>query len=368
MIDFFSSDYFTARDRFRSGVLANGGQIESILLNAKGPMGQDLTIDIGWFGTSNPDRAFIHASGVHGVEGFAGSAIQLQWLEEGITLPSDECAVGVVHVMNPYGMAWLRLVNENNVDVNRNFLAADEEYSGVSENYEGLRELLNPVSPPAGGLFGLLAAWRAFRLGKRNFRRATTGSQYNYPKALAYGGRHHEQATRCFQLYISGRLAFSERVVVVDVHTGAGKLGEDSLLVDGADCRLENAAAMQLAWGDRVRAMPEPTRGSLDGLFFRMFPAARVCFAMQEFGTCSEMAALAAARTENWQHHFGDPAELDSKGKEDLLRTFCPESAEWRTTVLERGREVIHQGLKLAFDTHRPAATLTNTARQLPPG
>lgn len=32
----------------------------------------------------------------------------------------------MVHVLNPYGMAWLRRVNENNVDLNRNFRAADD--------------------------------------------------------------------------------------------------------------------------------------------------------------------------------------------------------------------------------------------------
>ena len=148
MIDCFSRDYSEARARFRSGVLANAGQIESILLNAKGPAEEDLTIDIGWFGSQEPRRAFIHSSGLHGVEGFAGSAIQLQGLESGCAsgLPGD-AAVALVHAMNPYGMAWLRRTNENNVDLNYNFLSADDEYSGAPEYYAALNSFLNPQSP-----------------------------------------------------------------------------------------------------------------------------------------------------------------------------------------------------------------------------
>ena len=100
------------------------------MLDAKGPNGEDLSIDIGWFGSPQPRRAFVHSSGLHGVEGFAGSAIQLQWLT-GNYQPPDDGAVVIVHVMNPFGMVWLRRVNENNVDLNYNFLAADEKYEGA---------------------------------------------------------------------------------------------------------------------------------------------------------------------------------------------------------------------------------------------
>ncbi len=60
--------------------------------------------------------------GLHGVGGFPGSAIQLQFLNE---LPEVRRGGAIVlgHILNPYGMAWIRRFNENNVDLNRNFLA-----------------------------------------------------------------------------------------------------------------------------------------------------------------------------------------------------------------------------------------------------
>ena len=83
---YFSPDYVTARDGFRQAAQRAGGRLTARELAANGPGGEDLTIDIAWFGPDTPRRAFIHSSGVHGVEAFAGSAIQLQWLEEGILL------------------------------------------------------------------------------------------------------------------------------------------------------------------------------------------------------------------------------------------------------------------------------------------
>src|SRR5438477_12735844 len=128
---FFSPDYFTARDRFREAAAGAGGRMETLPLDAKGPGGENLGIDIAWFGAENPRRVLLHSSGLHGVEGFAGSAIQLQLLNDVPTI-SEDTALIVVHVLNPYGMAWLRRSNENNVDLNRNFLV-DEPYAGAPD-------------------------------------------------------------------------------------------------------------------------------------------------------------------------------------------------------------------------------------------
>lgn len=324
MTDFFSPDYFTARDRFRAGVLRATGQIESILLQSKGPAREELTIDIGWFGAAAPRRAFVHSSGLHGVEGFAGSAIQLQWLEEGIAPPPTDGAVAIVHALNPFGMAWLRRVNENNVDLDRNFLAADEEYSGAPELYASLNSFLNPLSPPTRDFFRVRAAFKAWRCGVPAFRQAVEGGQYDFPRGLFFGGHQREQEARRFQVYVTDRFSDVDRLVGIDVHTGPGRFGEDHLL---ADC------------------------GALGGLYPRMFPAARVHFAVQEFGIRDSLTVLAALRDENRCHYFGG-------ARPDLLEVFCPANIKWRGKVLARGKEAISQGLALAFESAQPPPTV----------
>ena len=74
---YFSPDYFTARSHFREGAQKTGGRLTSMELDAKGPAGEGLTIDIAWFGSEQPREVLLHSSGLHGVEAFAGSAIQL---------------------------------------------------------------------------------------------------------------------------------------------------------------------------------------------------------------------------------------------------------------------------------------------------
>ena len=58
-------------------------------------------------GLANPNARRPETGTSHGVEGFAGSAIQLRILDDPPQLLDEETLV-LVHVLNPYGMAWLR--------------------------------------------------------------------------------------------------------------------------------------------------------------------------------------------------------------------------------------------------------------------
>src|SRR5688572_24948797 len=48
--DLFSGDYATARQRFRDYASEAGATLDSLPLDAKGPRGEALTIDIAWLG------------------------------------------------------------------------------------------------------------------------------------------------------------------------------------------------------------------------------------------------------------------------------------------------------------------------------
>lgn len=65
-------------------------------LDGTRPHGEPLTIDIGWLGAGRPRRVLFHSSGLHGVEGFAGSAIQLKLLDSLPQIPNDG-AIVLVH-------------------------------------------------------------------------------------------------------------------------------------------------------------------------------------------------------------------------------------------------------------------------------
>ena len=60
----------------------------------------------------------------------------------------------LLHALNPFGFAWRRRVNEDNVDLNRNFLLDDEGYVGCPDGYAHL----DPLLLPAGEAFLALPA------------------------------------------------------------------------------------------------------------------------------------------------------------------------------------------------------------------
>ena len=347
--NWFSSDYFTARDRFRQAVGKAGGRMDSLPLRATGPGNENLGIDVGWFGTDRPRRVLLHTSGLHGVEGFVGSAIQLQLIDDLPQLTADSALV-IVHVLNPYGMAWLRRFNENNVDLNRNFLGPEEKYDGSLAAYRRVDPFLNPCSPPSKDFYHLKIAGLVLRHGFSQLKQAIASGQWEFPKGIFFGGSQLEQGPLRYAAFLTQRLSGAEQVVVIDVHTGLGKFGQDVLLVES-----EHYAKMLTVFGARAKPL-EPERGPAyrvrgghHSVFPRSLPGARVHYVAQEFGTYSAIKVLRALREENRWHHFGD-ATIQHPSKAKLKEAFCPEDDAWRHAVLARGKQLLRTAWALTIE------------------
>src|SRR5262249_31179304 len=119
----FSASYGEAREKFRAAATQSGGQLESFPHPERGPDGSELSTDIAWFGPRDASSVLVTISGTHGVEGFAGSGAQVEWLmrKEPTRLPKGVAAL-LVHAINPYGFSWLRRVTHENIDLNRNWI------------------------------------------------------------------------------------------------------------------------------------------------------------------------------------------------------------------------------------------------------
>ena len=143
----FSADtYIAAREKFLSAARAARCDLSIYPLpNHMGPDGQELTIDVGKLGPPEPEAILVLISGTHGVEGFCGSGCQLGFLADRLyeALPVN-CGALLVHALNPYGFAWLRRVNEKNVDLNRNFHDFSKDLPSCSA-YEELHDWLVPL-------------------------------------------------------------------------------------------------------------------------------------------------------------------------------------------------------------------------------
>ena len=83
--NYWSKDYKASKNKFNECLtsLSNRGlnvEHEELSINEKDPYGNPLYIDIAWIGNKDADKLYMSTSGIHGVEGFAGSAIQLSVL------------------------------------------------------------------------------------------------------------------------------------------------------------------------------------------------------------------------------------------------------------------------------------------------
>ena len=210
---------------------------------------QKYTTDIVVLPGNQPGLV-VHSSGVHGVEGYAGSAIQVaflhlvrQFYEDGQLLRHP--TVVLVHAVNPVGMARYRRVNERNVDLNRNGLQPDE-WSGPyvasnpnRDNYDRFSaSLFNPATPPTvwSATIGYVikAAGAVLRYGLPQLKAAMVRGQYHDPTGIFYGGKDQpEPSLTLLQDWLehflrnnnsNGTLA-TGAVTWVDVHTGLGPFG-----------------------------------------------------------------------------------------------------------------------------------------------
>ena len=141
--------------------------------------------------------------------------------------------------------------------------------------------------------------------------------------------------------------------MAIDIHTGLGKSGQDTLLVEGGpgDVLYDE---LRLAFGERVapwdpdESVAYAIRGGHSDGVAQALPGAKVHFVTQEFGTLAPLKVLHALREENRWHHHGQ-GTLDHKAKAGLLRAFRPNSHKWRSSVLQRGQELAEQAYSLAF-------------------
>ncbi len=339
--ELFSPDYLTARARFRAVALRAGATLDALPLTAQGPCAEALSIDIAWLGARQPRRVVLHITGVHGVEAFAGSAAQLALLAEPPPLPTDGALI-LVHVLNPYGMAWLRRANEHNVDLNRNFHPDGGTWAGTPPLYKRLDALLNPSSPPTRDGFALRLGFAGLRHGVRAVRQAIAHGQHRYPHGLFYGGAELQPGPRLFNHWLQSRLSAAKTVFAIDMHTGLGPHAADTLIVErevdhASLSALSQALQRPLTGGNETAPAAYTVRGSLGAALPSLLPGVQVEFVLQEIGTWSPLRVLRELREENRWHHYG-AGHLDHPAKRRLLEALCPASPAWRKAAVARHR------------------------------
>jgi len=352
--DVFAASFQEARAKFLAALAAAGGARLADFRNpAQGPQGEALFTDVGRVGAADARALLVLVSGTHGVEGFCGSGCHTGWLAGGHARRLPEgVAVLFVHAINPYGFAWARRVNEDNVDLNRTFV----DHAGphpVNADYVALQAHINPDAwTPEVTAAGDAAIAAHYGNPPADFLpKAVHGGQYVNPRGTFYGGQRPTWSNRTYREIVSTWMAPADDICVIDYHTGGGVYGFADHFVD--DRRSGTRARDWFEHCTPIEAVPVEhghAQSDVPGLLMyaaaEMLPGKRVTSCLVEMRTTRNRGLLRALREENWLFQHGDPES--PRGRElraELLELAYPAEPEWRAMILRQSNALIGEAL-----------------------
>jgi hypothetical protein len=339
--------YAESRQRFLEAARRAGAEVTTSRHPAAGMDGEELAIDVATAGPADADAVLLIVSGTHGVEGFTGSALQHEWFEHRAADRPSDLRVVLIHALNPYGFAWVRRVNEDNVDLNRNFVDWTQP-PPANEDYGGLAQLLVPDrwddDTQQTTTLQLLAY--AEEVGFPRLQEVVSGGQYSHPTGVFYGGAGPVWSHRWLVERLPELVGSARRLGLIDLHTGLGPWGHGELIshVGGDDAGYQRGQAW---WGD-VRSMLDgesvsaQLSGDWLGALDRLLPDVEVTAAALEFGTVDVVSVLQALRADAVLHAHGDPRTADAAAVRSQVRAaFADDDPAWFDAVSARFDEVV---------------------------
>jgi len=352
----FPASYAEGRARFLDECARRGASVATHRHPLAGPDGAPLFLDVARFGSpAGPGarRVLFVLSGTHGIEGLCGSGIQTWLLRNGLVeRASADVALVLAHAVNPWGFAWLRRVNEDNVDLNRNFIDHGAPHP-ENPDYDALHDALNLARLEPAAVAAGLERIRAFQTahGAAATYRALSGGQYAHPRSLQYGGREPVWSNRALRAIVAREAAGAELAVGVDLHSGLGSRAVGLLFQTASQVSAEARLAAAL-WPDVLRA--EPAGGTdaalVSGLLGPAFCATLrplpSCCVVLEFGTREIVEVMLALQAEGWLHHHGDRDSEEGRAILQRMRdAFFVDEDDWKEKVCRRAQEVVNRAL-----------------------
>ncbi|APG08875.1 hypothetical protein M2175_002186 [Bradyrhizobium elkanii] len=346
--ELFSPTYAIARRKFLRTAGARGLPVDSHVLDLPSAEGETLAVDVVLDGSADASKMLIVLSGVHGVEGFCGSAVQIGLLAEGVPAHNDT-AVLHVHAINPYGFSHLRRVTQENVDLNRNFVDFTKPMP-VNGGYAEIHDwLLPPTWPPGPEAEAELAAFRA-RHGARGLQRAIGLGQYERADGMFFGGIAPTWSNRTFRSILKRYTPKVRQLASIDVHTGLGPSGVGERIFASFDQNVLPRARQW--WGELTdvhtgSSTSIPMTGPIQTALFEECPQAEQIGICLEYGTYPADRVTSALRAEHWLHRRGsaDP-QLALQIKHALKEAFYPDSDDWKNDIWRQGREACLQAVE----------------------
>lgn len=304
-------------------------------------------------------KLLVVSSGVHGVEGPTGSAVQRLFMHEVLAPqhlagPLADTGVLLLHAVNPYGFAQYRRFTEDNVDLNRNASTDAALYRTVNAGYPLVDGLINPVGPADAGAaehrwFHLRAVAMIAQHGMRTLRQAVLQGQYQVPRGIYFGGQALAPQLAALGPRIAPILDAYPLSMSLDLHTGYGARGtlhlffnppEDPRARQGLEAAF---AGQRIDWGTGDDFYT--VTGDFMAWLGRLRNGGLHLPAGFEYGTMNSQSTLGAIKSlhitvlenQGAQHGYASAADQARIGH-DYREMFYPSSPDWRAKVIGDSR------------------------------
>ncbi len=342
----YDDTFEAARSRFRNTCRRYG------LKTSDWPIGKGAdTICVAHFGSRNARRKLIVISGVHGIEGYCGSAAQITFIDRYAAARPD-IHILLVHIVNPAGMRHFRRTTDDNVDLNRNLVSDHALLARADADSKAVCRLFSDrhLSGLPGFLWvpAMLAGLQRIG-GLEKMRSALAGGQFFDPEALFYGGTCLAAELKAlFAAFDAEFSALSEtQTLFFDLHSGIGRFGQCSLLANGrSEIAPSDIYGVPVSPGHEGANAVYPVHGDvIRGLKARLgIPGA--CAVTFECGTGSVLSTLLALRDANTaQVHYPDSPARVRRAKARMLRAFCPANDHWRAAYVRAAHGFLDRAL-----------------------
>lgn len=350
--DGFAGTYAEARSTWLQAVAACGGQLSGLQHPDVGPGGEALWLDVARFGDPQARSTFVVSCGTHGIEGYAGSAVQTAWMNVGGPgdLPAGT-AVVLFHAVNPWGFAHGQRVTENNVDLNRNFVdfaSMPAPHAGYAEMHPHLM-LERWDEAEIARAFAAMDAFRG-RAGEQAFSDAFNGGQYQSPDGLFFGGRQPEWSNRALSQCVPQALGPARRCVWVDLHTGIGPYGQPFFFNFDTPGSWGRQRALEV-WGEEAFSGKGAThkafavyQGTMIDALATMVPECAMSPVVIEFGTHERRRMQRAHLALAWMRRQHTVSEAFERAAAEYREAFVPSDPLWRASVLREGVALCRRG------------------------
>ena len=350
--EYFCETYQQARNNFL--VVCENHQLDVWSYQnpaVKGADGEALYTDIAVVGNTGANKVLIISSGTHGVEGYCGSALQVYALEQGLhDIISHDCVCYIVHAINPYGFSHHRRVNEDNVDLNRNFIDFTRPLPDNS-NYRMFKEFMHKFTQEAGGRTATDAACAYIEnYGEKKYQEAITSGQYTDETDIYFGGKQATWSNATWMNFIKRVVSHASYVIHIDIHTGLGPFGKQTLIYTGDPSKPAFRMACECFGKDNLLVpgdeLTPDVNGPLTSSFNIVTDGTHVIGVAPEFGTVSLQEMLGTLIDENilWcdvHGAVGERMEIISR----MRHCFCPDDPGWAKDVWTQFKECLKKSI-----------------------